>query len=97
MDDDDLAANVSFNNREIGGEETLWQDEAEASTEEILQVPKPRSQDGWDRSDILDFNDMSTSDGVVGEIEAILSKRKRGSRLQVCPQYLTRGDTFLLE
>jgi hypothetical protein len=97
MDDDDLATNVSFNQRELGGEEALWQDEAEASSEENLQVPKPRSQDGWGRSDILDFDDMSTSDGVMGEIQAVLSKRERGSGLQVRSQYLTRCDTFLLE
>jgi hypothetical protein len=86
MDDDNFAASVSFNQRELGGEEALWQDEHKASSEESLLVPKLRSQDGWDRADIFDFDDMSTSDGVMGEIQAILSKRERESGLQVRSQ-----------
>lgn len=81
-DDDDLTANLSFNQRELGGEEELWEDEAQASSRENLQIPKHRNHDGWDRSDILDFDDMSTSDGVMGEIQAILSKRERDNGLQ---------------
>lgn len=41
-----------------------------------------RQLGGWDRSDICDFDDLSTSDGVMGELQAILSKRNRSGGVQ---------------
>lgn len=38
--------------------------------------------DNWDRSYICDFDDLSTSDGVMGDLEAVLSKRDRSSGVQ---------------
>ena len=68
---------AAFNQRELGGtSDDVWQ-ETEASSEE----PK-NDMNGWERSDLLDFDDLSTSDGVVGEIQAIYSKRARPTGTQ---------------
>jgi len=67
----------TFNQRELGGtSDEAWQ-ETEASSEE----PKI-DLNGWERSDLLDFDDLSTSDGVVGEVQAIYSKRQRPTGTQ---------------
>lgn len=81
---DDLAGNTSFYQRELGGtEQEISQADGEASSGESFQANNNPTHDGWNRADICDFDDMSTSDGVMGEIEAILSKRERDSGLQV--------------
>jgi len=76
MDDaDDILG--AFNQRELGGtSDEVWQ-ETEASSEE-LKI----DLNGWERSDIVDFDDLSTSDGVVGEVQAIYSKRERPTGTQ---------------
>ncbi|KAH6721368.1 hypothetical protein BKA61DRAFT_666121 [Leptodontidium sp. MPI-SDFR-AT-0119] len=72
----------SFNQRDLGGtEEETWQD-TEASSRGATMDPIRRDQDGWNRSDIEDFDDLGTSDGVMGEVQAILSKRERASGTQ---------------
>ncbi|KAF8849616.1 hypothetical protein BDZ45DRAFT_634123 [Acephala macrosclerotiorum] len=78
--DDDVSK--SFAQRELGGtEDELWQD-TEVSSGEPSQKAKRSSFGGWDRSDICDFNDLSTSDGVMGDIQQILSRRDRASGVQ---------------
>ncbi|KAG4433178.1 hypothetical protein IFR05_011338 [Cadophora sp. M221] len=80
MDDEDPMFK-SFNQRDLGGnEEEIWQD-SEASSREATVEPT-RDQGGWNRSDIEDFDDLGTSDGVMGEVQAILSKRERASGTQ---------------
>jgi hypothetical protein len=70
----------SFGRRELGGaEDGLWQDQREASSREPNRNIK---QTAWDRDEINDFDDLSTSDGVMGEVKDILSKRIRASGLQ---------------
>jgi hypothetical protein len=84
-DDEDVPAwdtYASFNRRELGGfEGGAGQDETE-SPGEPPQLSEPHLHTGWDRSDICDFGDISTSDGVMGEVQAILSKRYRSSGAQ---------------
>lgn len=69
----------SFGNRELGGsEDGQWQDDTKLSSSE----PHHTKASQWDRDDINDFDDLSTSDGVMGDVTAILSKRERISGLQ---------------
>lgn len=73
---------ISFNKRDLGGvEEETWQD-TEASSGEPVTDSTPAYQGEWNRSDIEDFDDLGTSDGVMGEVQAILSKRERPSGTQ---------------
>lgn len=77
--DDDPEFLESFGRRELGGtEEEHWVDETEMSDSE----PHIYKESRWDRDDINDFDDLSTSDGVMGDVAAILSKRERRSGVQ---------------
>jgi hypothetical protein len=72
----------SFNTRELGGtDEEAWQDETEMSSGEP-HASKEQLKGGWDAPNIEDLDDLSTSDGVMGEVQAIFSKRERKSGLQ---------------
>ncbi|TAQ84603.1 hypothetical protein B7494_g7078 [Chlorociboria aeruginascens] len=71
-----------FNSRELGGaEHATWHQEIEHTSGEPSEDPKP-FQGGWKPSEMCDFDDLSTSDGVMGHIQAILSKRERNSGVQ---------------
>lgn len=85
IDSDDREAilqSSSLNNRELGGtDDDGWQDEAEISSGE----PRPSKEHlkgSWDTSNIEDLDDLSTSDGVMGEVQGIFSKRERKSGVQ---------------
>jgi hypothetical protein len=84
MDSEDkeiLIQGSVFNARELGGtDDEPWQDEIEMSSREP-HVSKEHLKGGWD-SNIEDLDDLSTSDGVIGEVQAIFSKRERKSGLQ---------------
>ncbi|KAL2072301.1 hypothetical protein VTL71DRAFT_11644 [Oculimacula yallundae] len=81
MDEDDPMFK-SFNQRDLGGdEEETWQD-TDASCGEPATEPTRADRGDWNRSDIDDFDDLGTSDGVLGEVQAILSKRERISGMQ---------------
>jgi hypothetical protein len=72
----------SFNQRELGGtEDEIWQETEESSAEPTRPLDRP-FQAGWDRADICDFDDLSTSDGVMGDVQAIISKRDREAGIQ---------------
>jgi len=81
---EDLVGNVSFSQRELGGiEGEIWQDEMETSSlNHVRHISHDRAEYRWDRSDICDFDDLSTSDGVMGEVQAIFAKRERQSGAQ---------------
>jgi hypothetical protein len=69
----------SHNRRELGGNDSdPWQDTGESSTE-IQQIALDH---GWSRSDLADFDNLSTSDEVMGFVQTILSKRIRQSGKQ---------------
>jgi len=69
----------SHNRRELGGNDSdPWQDTGESSTE-IQQITLDH---GWSGSDLADFDNLSTSDGVMGSVQTILSKRIRQSGKQ---------------
>ena len=77
-----LAQASGFNARELGGtDDDAWQDETEMSSGEP-RTWKEQLKGGWDASNIEDLDDLSTSDGVMGEVEGIFSKRERKSGLQ---------------
>lgn len=81
MDKDDEVYE-SFSRRELGGtEDELWQD-TDISSGNPVQKSQQTGRGGWDRSDICDFDDLSTSDGVMGDVQQILSKRDRISGIQ---------------
>lgn len=78
MDKDDDLAFEKYNQRELGGsDDGIWQ-ETETSSGEI----QPKDKIEWSREDIDDFDDLSTSDGERGDVQAILSKRERISGVQ---------------
>lgn len=71
-----------LNRRELGDSgDDIWL-ETEGSSGDGLPRTKHSHQAGWDRSDICDLDDLSTSDGVMGEVLGILSKRDRQSGVQ---------------
>lgn len=85
MSEDAAAIHNSFGHRDLGGtDEDLWLDETGQSSSEALHV----DASGWDRDNMDDFNDFSTSDGVMGDVAEILNKRTRTSGVQ----YLVRWD-----
>lgn len=66
----------AFGTRELGGDdEDVWV-ETEVSSD------YHKHQAGWTRSDVEDFDDLSTSDGIMGEVQEILSKRDRHRGVQ---------------
>jgi hypothetical protein len=72
----------SFNQRELGGtDDEIWQETEESSGDPVKSIDRP-SQAGWSRADICDFDDLSTSDGVMGDLQAIISKRDRETGVQ---------------
>ena len=80
--DEDLDFLESFKRRELGSQEDeQWPDETEPADlgQHISRYL------GWDRDQLNELDDLSTSDGVMGKVTAILSKRER--KLGV--QYLT--------
>jgi hypothetical protein len=76
--DQDLNPGIPFNQRDLGEVETNNWQETNPSSE--YQKRSPISH--WDRSELRDLDDLSTSDEVLGSLEAILSKRQRQSGLQ---------------
>lgn len=46
------------------------------------QASQPDNVDGWDRSDLADFDDLTTSVEIADVLEAVLAKRKRASGVQ---------------
>ena len=95
MDSEDkelLASASGFNARELGGtDDDAWQ-ETEMSSGEP-QPSKSQLKNGWN-SDIEDLDDLSTSDGVMGEVQGIFSKRERpnGSQYLVVWENQTMDD-----
>ncbi|KAH8592225.1 hypothetical protein B0O99DRAFT_597275 [Bisporella sp. PMI_857] len=86
MDDSDELLGP-FNQRELGGtSDGAWREESEPLPEQF------HSHGGWDRSDLVNFDDLSTSDGVPGEVQAIYSKRERATGLQYL--IVTEGQTI---
>ncbi|PBP19684.1 G-patch and R3H domain-containing protein c [Diplocarpon rosae] len=73
---------ASFNHRDLRGPENeAWQD-TEVSSGEVVGESSEAFQSGWNRSEIEDLDELSTSDGVMGDVQAILSKRQRVSGTQ---------------
>jgi hypothetical protein len=82
MDPEELELSQFFGARDLGGtDDDLWQ-ETEASSGEPVSATNQDIQSRWNRSDLEDFDDLSTSDGVMGEVQAILSKRDRHRGIQ---------------
>lgn len=88
IDQEDLTLQ-SFANRELGGSaDDVWVDESEEPLGEVRSAQQEWPTDGWDRDNIVDFDDLSTSDGITGDIQTVLSRRDRGSGVQ----YLVVGE-----
>lgn len=76
--DEDMLKTNAYNQRELGGtDDDSWQDEEETSSGDPIGGRNQALQNGWDPQNIGDFDDLSTSDGIMGELQAILSKRER--------------------
>lgn len=82
-EDNNAFGHTTFKSRELGGSENdAWEDETGVSSGEPLGVSRERVKGEWVRSNIEDLDDLSTSDGVMGEVQAIFSKRERENGLQ---------------
>jgi hypothetical protein len=79
MEAQELHPEVSFNQRDLGGTDSdPWQ----ATETSSVGPSKMSSLNEWGRSELDDFDVMSTSDEVLGSVQAILSKRSRKSSQQ---------------
>jgi hypothetical protein len=79
MEDEELDQMGSYNTRELGGAESdIWVD-TDASTK---STQRKAANIGWGREELCDFDDLSTSDGMLGSVQAILSKRRRKTGYQ---------------
>jgi hypothetical protein len=82
MDSQDGGLFEALNQRELGGSaDDAWQETGDSSGD-ALPGTNQLHQAGWGSSDICDFDDLSTSDGVMGDVLAILSKRDRQTGVQ---------------
>jgi hypothetical protein len=76
------STSARFQQRPLGGSgDGVEQDGTESPADQPNRSKSPL-RGGWDRSYICDFDDLSTSDGVMGELQVILSKRIRSSGVQ---------------
>lgn len=66
------------NQRELGGDHT----ELYGPEHAFKGKAKAVGRDGWESSDLRDFDDLSTSDEVLSPIQQILAKRVRSRGLQ---------------
>jgi len=74
MEAQELDLEVSFNQRDLGGTDSdPWQ----ANETSPVGPSKMLSLNEWGRSELDDFDVMSTSDEVLGSVQAIISKRSR--------------------
>ncbi|KAL2039583.1 hypothetical protein N7G274_007855 [Stereocaulon virgatum] len=92
-DSDDLdgfAEKSAFNARDLGGSDNAeWEDEVKQE-----QVDGAiRNLEGWDSSDLQDFDELSTSSEALNMIEKVLSRRERSSGVQ----YLVVGAGYTID
>lgn len=74
-----LDPSAPYNQRELGGtDDEQWTHELEDEEKNILE----ERNGGWTKSELSDFDNLSTSDGNIGIVEEILSKRDRKSSVQ---------------
>jgi hypothetical protein len=74
MEAQGLDPEVSFNQRDLGGTDSdPWQ----ANETSSVGPSKMLASNEWDRLELGDFDVISTSDEVLGSVQAILAKRKR--------------------
>ena len=74
-----LDPSAPYNQRELGGtDDEQWADELDEEEKNILE----ERNESWTKSELSDFDNLSTSDGSVGIVEEILSKRDRKSGVQ---------------
>lgn len=72
-----------LNQRDLGGSDTAeWQDELESLTTGRVEREPLMDSEVWDSIDLMDFDELSTSDEALESIEHVLSKRERPSGVQ---------------
>ena len=82
-----------LNGRELGGcRNNVWEDEAHTSSSDVMskKLLSNGMEADWSEGDLNDFDELSTSNEILGEITHVLSKRERTSGLQyliVCEGY----------
>ncbi|KAG4028712.1 hypothetical protein MFRU_019g00060 [Monilinia fructicola] len=70
----------TFNKRELGGDDdAAWQDD---SSVDDIPHPNQPGQHGWSRTELQDFDELSTSDEARGKVQTVLSKRHRAGGVQ---------------
>ncbi|KAF4632794.1 hypothetical protein G7Y89_g5331 [Cudoniella acicularis] len=79
----DILESNTFRSRDLGGtDDDIWLDQSNQSSGEPVGGNQVQSRAEWDPSDLHDFDYLSTSDGSVGEVEAVVSKREREAGVQ---------------
>ncbi|RDW67912.1 hypothetical protein BP6252_09308 [Coleophoma cylindrospora] len=82
-EDDSPMLNSSYNLRDLGGADSdVWLDESDGGSAEPPTTSVREEPTEWNRSDICDFDDLSTSDDAIGSVQVVLSKRERNSGTQ---------------
>lgn len=90
---EELIASHSLTRRELGGSDNnVWEDEADISSMDIEfeRLLDNDTEADWSEGDLNDFDELSTSNEILGEVSHVLSKRERPSGLQyliVCEGY----------
>jgi hypothetical protein len=81
LDTQELDPKSMFNQRDLGGTDSDFWQETETSS---IDPSKMSSLNEWGRLELGDLNSISTSNEVLGSVQAILSKRNQKN----CEQYL---------
>ncbi len=72
-----------LNKRDLGGSDTAeWQDKVEYPPLGHVERHSMTKTEEWDSADLTDFDDFSTSNEILENIEHVLSKRERPSGTQ---------------
>ena len=83
-----------LNERDLGGADTAkWQGEVGSFTTGRVERDSMTSSDEWVSAELENFNELSTSDEVLENIEQVLSKRERPSGAQ----YLVVGAGYTVD
>lgn len=85
-DSDEVRAIEDFARRCLADQSLAYSDQAESeASEDVADIFMGYDKQGdhyWDASDLHEFDNISTSDGVMGNLEVILARRERRGGLQ---------------
>ena len=89
------ATGCPLNGRNLdGSDHNTWEDEADTSSSDVKYAGLLNTdlEADWSEGNLNDFEELSTSNEILGEIAHVLSKRERASGLQYL--IVCEGSTF---